>query len=124
MQLGVEPFGQQTQGPGHFGAGGVVRPALGQRETVSRVLIGAYAFDLVVRYPDEARDDLDTIRQTMIPTPSGAWVPLEALAEIRRDRGPNQISRENGQRKIVVSNCLALSRRWSGCSTISCPVVG
>ncbi len=70
--------------------------------TVSRVLTGPYAFDLVVRYPDEARDDLDTIRQTMVPTPGGAWVPLEALADIQRDRGPNQISRENGQRKIVV----------------------
>lgn len=69
---------------------------------VSRVLSGAHAFDLVVRYPDSAREDLDAIRQTLIPTPSGAWVPLEALADIRRDRGPNQISRENGQRKIVV----------------------
>ena len=70
--------------------------------TVSQVLSGPYAFDLVVRYPDEARDDLDAIRQTMVPTPGGAWVPLEALAAIERDRGPNQISRENGQRKIVV----------------------
>ncbi|RAL21011.1 CusA/CzcA family heavy metal efflux RND transporter [Lujinxingia litoralis] len=70
--------------------------------TVSRVLTGPYAFDLVVRYPDQAREDLDTIRQTMIPTPGGAWVPLEALADIQRDRGPNQISREKGERKIVV----------------------
>lgn len=70
--------------------------------TVSRVLDGAYAFDLVVRYPDSARDDLRAIRQTMVPTATGAWVPLEALATIRRDRGPNRISRENGQRKIVV----------------------
>jgi CzcA family heavy metal efflux pump len=69
---------------------------------VSRVIAGNYAFDLSVRYPDEAREDLDSIRQTMVPTPSGAWVPLEALADIRRERGPNQISRENGQRKIVV----------------------
>jgi Cu/Ag efflux pump CusA len=69
---------------------------------VSRVLAGPYAFDLSVRYPDDAREDLDAIRQTMVSTPSGAWVPLEALADIRRDRGPNQISRENGQRKIVV----------------------
>ena len=69
---------------------------------VSRVLSGPYAFDLVVRYPDSARDDLNAIRQTLVPTPGGAWVPLEALAQIRRDRGPNQISRENGQRKIVV----------------------
>ena len=69
---------------------------------VSRVLDGAYAFDLVVRYPDAARADLHTLRKTMIPTPGGAWVPLDALAEIRRDRGPNQIAREAGQRKRVV----------------------
>jgi CzcA family heavy metal efflux pump len=69
---------------------------------VSRVLAGAYAFDLVVRYPEDAREDLDAIRQTMVPTPGGAWVPLAALADIQRDTGPNQISRENGQRKIVV----------------------
>ena len=70
--------------------------------TVSRVLDGPYAFDLVVRYPDAAREDLEAIRQTMVPTPAGAWVPLEALARIDRDSGPNQIGRENGQRKIVV----------------------
>ena len=70
--------------------------------TVSQVLDGPYAFDLVVRYADEAREDLHAVRQTMVATPSGAWVPLEALADIQRDRGPNQISRENAQRKIVV----------------------
>ncbi|TXD39097.1 efflux RND transporter permease subunit [Lujinxingia vulgaris] len=70
--------------------------------TVSRVLEEGRAVDLVVRYPEEALEDLDAVRQTMIPTAGGAWVPLEALADIQRDRGPNQISRENGQRKIVV----------------------
>src|SRR5690606_16232270 len=69
---------------------------------VSRVLDNPYAFDLVVRYPDAVRDNLETIKQTMVPTPGGAWVPLEVLADIQRNRGPNQISRENGQRKIVV----------------------
>jgi CzcA family heavy metal efflux pump len=69
---------------------------------VSRVITGPYAFDLSVLYPDSAREDLDSVRQTMVPTPSGAWVPLEALADIRRERGSNQISRENGQRKLVV----------------------
>lgn len=69
---------------------------------VSRMLEGPYAFDLVVRYEDAARSDLDTIRQTRIETPSGAWIPLEALAAIERDVGPSQISRENGQRKRVV----------------------
>ena len=69
---------------------------------VSRVQTGSRAFDLVVRYDDAAREDLHTIGQTMIPTPSGAWVPLEALADLTPSRGPNQISRESGQRKIVV----------------------
>ena len=71
-------------------------------QKVSQLLINGRSLDLIVRYPDESRQDLDTIKQTMIATPRGAWVPLEALAEIRRERGPNQISHENGQRKIVV----------------------
>ncbi len=70
--------------------------------TVSRILQGPYAFDLVVRYPEEARSDLDTIGQTLISTPRGAWVPLEALADLQEDRGPDTISHENGQRKLVV----------------------
>jgi CzcA family heavy metal efflux pump len=70
--------------------------------TVSRVLSGPYAFDLVVRYPDDARADLNAIAKTLMSTPSGAWVPLESLASIKHERGPNQISRESGQRKFVV----------------------
>jgi CzcA family heavy metal efflux pump len=70
---------------------------------VGQVFEGQVAFPLVVRYPAEVQRDLDSIRQTRIDTPSGAWVPLEAVAEIREDRGPNFISRENGQRKIVVA---------------------
>jgi Cu/Ag efflux pump CusA len=39
----------------------------------------------------------------LIISPSGAHVPLRALAKIQRDRGPNEIGRENVQRKLVVS---------------------
>ncbi len=60
------------------------------------------AFDILVRYPAQARESLEAIKQTMISNGRGAWIPLEALAEIRKDLGPNQISRENGQRKMVV----------------------
>lgn len=69
---------------------------------VSQVLLGEYAFDLVVRYPAAARTDLQSIRQTLLPTPSGAWVPLEAVAAVQHDRGPSEISREQGKRKLVV----------------------
>ena len=69
---------------------------------VSRVLEGQAAFDLLIRYDENARGDLASIRETLIATPTGAMVPVHALAEIRRDLGPNTVSRENVQRKIVV----------------------
>jgi CzcA family heavy metal efflux pump len=69
---------------------------------VSRILEGQTAYDLVVRYDDESRRDLDALRATLIATPSGARIPLHALAAVERDLGPNTISREGVQRKIVV----------------------
>jgi Cu/Ag efflux pump CusA len=71
-------------------------------QQVGEILEGQVSFPLVVRYSAEGIRDLDTIRQTPIDTPSGARIPLEAVADIREDRGPNFISRENVQRKIVV----------------------
>jgi CzcA family heavy metal efflux pump len=73
-----------------------------QGQAVSRVIEGQASFDLVVRYGDEALQDLETVRATLLTTPTGARVPLHALADIRRDRGPSTISRENVQRKVVV----------------------
>jgi len=69
---------------------------------VSRILEGQAGFDLVVRYRQEPAPDFHAVRETLITTAAGAQVPLHALADIRRDRGPNMISRENVQRKIVV----------------------
>jgi CzcA family heavy metal efflux pump len=79
-----------------------MRTAFVGRE-VGQIFEGQVAFPLVVRYPAEVQRDMESIRRTQIDTPSGARVPLEAIADIREDRGPNFISRENGQRKIVVS---------------------
>jgi Cu/Ag efflux pump CusA len=69
---------------------------------VGQVLEGQVSFPLVIRYVPNSSSDLNAIRETIIDTPSGARVPLSAVADIREDRGPNFISRENVQRKIVV----------------------
>ena len=69
---------------------------------VSKVVQGQASYDLVVRYDPAARGSLDAIRSALITTPAGARLPLSALAEIRNDRGPYFINRENVQRKIVV----------------------
>ena len=70
--------------------------------TVSQILQGQANFDLVVRYDPAVRESIETLRATPIGTPSGIRLPLSALAEIRNDRGPYFISRENVQRKMVV----------------------
>lgn len=69
---------------------------------VGRILEGQASFDLVVRFPESARRDIQTLKETMLTAPSGAHVPFDAIADIRRERGPNTISRENVQRKLVV----------------------
>lgn len=74
-----------------------------QGETVSKVLEGQRTFDLLVRYPESARLDRDAIGNTLIAVPTGGMVPLSTLADLSLERGPNTISREDVQRKLVVS---------------------
>ena len=69
---------------------------------VSRVQEGQATYDLVLRYDPAARASIDAVRATLITTVSGARLPLAALADIRNDRAPYSISRENVQRKMVV----------------------
>ncbi|MEW6298162.1 MAG: efflux RND transporter permease subunit [Thermodesulfobacteriota bacterium] len=82
-------------------------------KTVSRVLEGQRSFDLVVRYEDASRHNLDAIRATLIDTPLGGKVPLHLLATVAKDLGPNMINRENVQRRIVVS-CNVAGRDLQG----------
>ena len=70
---------------------------------VSQVLEGQIAFDMVLRYDDSVRQDLDAISSTLISTPLGPKVPLQALADLQEDRGPNYVGREAVQRRLVVS---------------------
>lgn len=71
-------------------------------EVVSQVLEQGRSVDLVVRLPEAMRANAETIAGVPFDTPTGQHVPLSQLATISVDRGPNTISRENVQRKIVV----------------------
>ncbi len=72
-------------------------------EKVSDVFENEKSFDLVLRYDDEHRNTMEAIKNAMIDTHDGKKVPLHYVADIVSSSGPNTISRENVQRKIVVS---------------------
>ncbi|WP_244818523.1 efflux RND transporter permease subunit [Caballeronia sp. Lep1P3] len=76
---------------------------------------GDRRFDIVVRLPDELRSDIEAIKRLPIALPALAvspasgpvvqapYVPLAELATVEVGPGPNQISREDGKRRVVVS---------------------
>ena len=86
--------------PGHVAE--LLELALAGR-VVTQLLEGQRTIDVVVRYPPDVRKDLDVLRRTLVDTPSGAKVPLSELAEVTESVGPNQVSRDDTQRRIVVS---------------------
>jgi CzcA family heavy metal efflux pump len=59
--------------------------------------------DVVVRYPPEAVHDAASVQRVRVPTPSGAFVPISAIADVTRDAGPNYILRENLERRVLVT---------------------
>ena len=75
--------------------------ALVEGERVTQIMEGSRRFALVVRLPESARS-LDSLGQMLIETPAGR-VPLSKIATIEDADGPNQISRDNGKRRIVIS---------------------
>ena len=79
-----------------------VNAALGG-EVVSQVQDGGKTFDLTVRMADEDINSIDHIRNMLIDTADGRQVCLSDVADIFSSAGPNTISRENVQRKLVVS---------------------
>ncbi len=71
-------------------------------EVVSQILEGQKSYNLVVRFNEQNRGNIDRIKNALFDTPMGAKLPLSQLAEVVYEKGPNTISRENVQRKIVV----------------------
>jgi len=67
-----------------------------------KIFEGDRRFDVVVRLSDDARNDPDQLASLPIATPTGGIVPLSSVARIEISEGPNQISRNNGSRRVVV----------------------
>ena len=70
---------------------------------VSRVLEGQQVFDVVAKLAGPEAQRTETLGRVLVDTPSGARVPLLAVAKIIKDIGPNAVSREQVERKFVVS---------------------
>ncbi len=76
-------------------------------EVVSQIRESQEAYDLVIRLQEDSRSSAKNIREVLVDTPMGPRVELAQLADVREERGPNTISRENVQRKIVISSNVA-----------------
>lgn len=72
-------------------------------EKLSDIYEGQRSFDLVLRLNENYTENIEQVKSALIDTGNGGKVPLEQVAEIVSVGGPNSISRENVQRKIVVS---------------------
>ncbi len=90
----------------------IVQTAMGGREA-GTVFEGDRRFDLIVRLPEALRSNIDALDRLPIPLPNAEqdgvdetpdYVPLGEVADISIIYGPNQVSRENGKRRIVVTS--------------------
>ena len=86
-----------------------IATAIGGQEA-GTLFQGDRRFDIVVRLPDSLRSDLEQLKRLPIALPLGAaaegrarFIPLGEVASLQVAPGPNQISREDGKRRIVVS---------------------
>jgi len=74
--------------------------SLSSGRVVSQIIEGNRRFDVVMRISDENRSTTG-LQELLVSTPQG-FVPLRLLAKVEEGEGPNQIQKENGQRRIVV----------------------
>jgi len=71
-------------------------------ESSGLVYEGEKRFDLVVRLSDEQRRQLEDVQNLLVPSPKGVQIPLNQVARVEVQEGPNQIQREDAQRRIIV----------------------
>jgi Cu(I)/Ag(I) efflux system membrane protein CusA/SilA len=74
----------------------IVTSAIGG-ETVTTTVEGRERYGVSVRYGREFRDNVEALRRVLVPTPSGAQIPMAQIADIKLLEGPSMIRDENGQ---------------------------
>ena len=81
----------------------VLSAATGGQEA-GQIFEGDQRFAIIVRLPEEMRSDVAALSRLPIPLDEHGYVPLGEVATLKFAPGPNQISRENGKRRLVVSS--------------------
>jgi cobalt-zinc-cadmium resistance protein CzcA len=79
----------------------IISTAIGA-EAATRVYEGQKRFDLILRYPKNYRDSVETIGNILLRASTGALIPMGELAKIELREGPALISREGLQRRIYI----------------------
>ena len=79
----------------------IISTAIGM-EAATQVYEGEKRFDLTLRYPESARNSVETIRNILLRTTTGSLIPLGDLARVELREGPALISREQLQRRIYI----------------------
>jgi len=80
----------------------IVATAIGG-ESAGLIFEGDRRFNMVVRLPEQIRRDVNKLTELPISLATGGYVPLSEVATLDIAPAPNQISRENGKRRIVVT---------------------
>jgi cobalt-zinc-cadmium resistance protein CzcA len=79
----------------------LVEAAVGGKRATD-IYEGERRFAAIVRLPERYRQDAESIRMLLLPTPGGSLVNLESVARVRVVEGPAEIKRENAKRRLVV----------------------
>jgi cobalt-zinc-cadmium resistance protein CzcA len=79
----------------------IIETAFGGSE-VSQLYEGERRYAIQLRYPENFRNSVDVIRETMLRTADNAMIPLESVASIKVVDSPPMVNRESGKRRVVV----------------------
>src|SRR5690606_28428997 len=101
LTVSVDRFAAASYGLSAADVSEAVSAAIGGAEA-GRIFEGDRRFDVVVRLPDGARNDPAALAALPIVSSTGVTVPLSSVARIQSAEGPNQISRNDGSRRMVV----------------------